>query len=390
MNFEIPQQINKIIKKLEYAGFEAYMVGGCVRDILMGLTPHDYDITTSALPHQIKELFEKTVDTGIKHGTVTVIFDNMPVEITTYRCESGYSDNRRPDKVNFVSDLSEDLSRRDFTVNAICYNEKEGFKDLFGGIEDIKNKTLKAVGEAEIRFNEDALRILRLFRFSSVLGFDIEKITFEAAINTISLIKNISCERIAEELKKASLGNNIKALELFINSKGLIHLGVENCRDLSPITQLDKKSELRLFALLSLCDCDKIKVAKNLKLSNKMLEYISILDRLISSQFPVSKEQIKQMLGFCECEQFCDYLEYLEKIKNINCHNTRILLKEILDNNEPYKISHLNISGDDVLALGFSHKAVGDALKFLLSEVIVNPATNEKSGLIKKLKDYSN
>ena len=171
----IPPEIEFIIDRLENNGFEAYLVGGCVRDMLMGIPPHDYDITTSAEPEITLSLFPKTVPTGIKHGTVTVLNKGFAAEVTTYRSDGEYGDHRRPESVTFVKSLKEDLARRDFTVNAIAYNENEGIKDFFGGKEDINNKILRAVGNPEKRFTEDALRILRLFRFASILGFTPEK-----------------------------------------------------------------------------------------------------------------------------------------------------------------------------------------------------------------------
>jgi len=208
--FEIPQAQEFIINRLAQNGHKAYIVGGCVRDILLGKTPDDYDITTSATPQEIITLFEKTIPTGIKHGTVTVVVDGTAVEVTTFRTENGYTDNRRPDEVNFVSDIKEDLSRRDFTINAMAYNKQEGLIDLFDGRADLENKILRTVGNSEKRFKEDALRILRLFRFASVLGFQIEESTLHSAIENAHLLENVSRERIFTELKKAIKGENFE------------------------------------------------------------------------------------------------------------------------------------------------------------------------------------
>ena len=188
MKISIPQPASQIIKTLSAHGYEAYVVGGCVRDMLMDITPHDYEITTSASPEIILSLFEKTVPTGIKHGTVTVINSGFAAEVTTYRTDGEYSDHRRPERVTFVKSLKEDLARRDFTVNAIAYNENEGIKDFFGGREDIINKILRAVGEPKKRFCEDALRILRLFRFASVLEFTPEEATLKNALKCAPLL----------------------------------------------------------------------------------------------------------------------------------------------------------------------------------------------------------
>lgn len=390
MTFKIPFFVTETINTLQKNGYEAYMVGGCVRDILMGNTPHDYDVTTNALPNQVKELFDRTADTGIKHGTVTVIWDKNTVEVTTYRTESEYTDNRHPDCVTFVTNLKEDLTRRDFTVNAICYNKKSGFTDLFGGISDINNKILKAVGDANIRFTEDALRILRLFRFACTLNFKIDKNTYEAALCCLPLIKNVSIERIADELKKACLGDNFKALEQFINSGGLECLDITSCEELDKISDLSKNIDLRLFALLSLCDCDVCDIAKKLKLSNLSKNTISSLKYLTTNPPPKSKSDIKRILARFDYNVFISYLEYLAVIKNIPTEEVRLITEEILNNKEPYKISQLAIGGNEVTKLGFTERKVGEALNFLLESVIDNPNYNKKETLIEFLKNYRN
>lgn len=194
--FEIPQKIRFVMEKLTLFGHKAYIVGGCVRDILMNKIPADYDIATSATPKEVISIFEKTVPTGLKHGTVTVLIDSQPIEVTTFRTETEYTDNRHPENVEFVSDITQDLSRRDFTINAMAYNPTAGIIDCYGGKADIENKLLRCVGNAEMRFTEDALRILRLFRFASTLNFEIEKNTLNAALKKAYLLQNISRERI--------------------------------------------------------------------------------------------------------------------------------------------------------------------------------------------------
>lgn len=208
MNINIPKNVKFIIDTYYNNNYEAFMVGGCVRDSLLGLKPKDFDITTSALPEITENLFTKTIPTGIKHGTVTVVIDKENFEVTTYRTEGNYIDNRRPEKVEFVKDLKEDLSRRDFTINAFAYNDKEGLIDYFNGIDDLKNKVIRAVGDPNKRFNEDALRMLRAIRFSAQLGFSIESKTYDAIKDNVQLIKNISNERIRDELCKILLSDN--------------------------------------------------------------------------------------------------------------------------------------------------------------------------------------
>ena len=202
----------RAIELLNQAGYEAYTVGACVRDAIMGIEINDFDVTTSATPQEMQEVFkkEKTFETGIKHGTITFVHEKENVESTTYRVDGVYEDNRHPKTVEFTKSLENDLKRRDFTMNAIVYNDKEGYIDLFGGMDDIKNKKIRAIGNPEDRFNEDALRILRAIRFASKLGFEIEENTKKAMLKCKYLLHNISVERIATEINKFLLGKNVK------------------------------------------------------------------------------------------------------------------------------------------------------------------------------------
>ena len=215
---QLPEQVKFIISELNKNGYEGYIVGGCVRDYLMGIPPHDYDITTSALPEEVKAIFPHTVDTGIEHGTVTVIIDKIGYELTTYRIDGEYKDNRHPEQVIFTDKLAGDLSRRDFTVNAIAYNDQRGYVDMFGGMEDIKKAIIKGVGEPSKRFQEDALRMMRALRFSAQLNFSIEENTMLALKENAQLIKNISIERIREEFFKLIISDHNERLDLLYES----------------------------------------------------------------------------------------------------------------------------------------------------------------------------
>ena len=208
LEMKLPENVKKIVDALIENGYEAYAVGGCVRDSLLNRTPKDWDITTSALPEQVKEIFPHTVDTGIKHGTVTVMLNRVGYEVTTYRIDGKYEDMRHPSEVSFTKSLSEDLLRRDFTINAMAYNEKDGLVDLFGGQEDLKNGIIRCVGDPGARFDEDALRILRAFRFSAQLGFTVEKDTKNAAAARVQNLQKVSAERIRDELCKLILSKN--------------------------------------------------------------------------------------------------------------------------------------------------------------------------------------
>ncbi|MBO4366348.1 MAG: HDIG domain-containing protein [Clostridia bacterium] len=207
----IPEPVLRAMRALRESGYAAYLVGGCVRDLLSGLSPHDYDLTTSAFPDETEAVFKdfRVVETGIKHGTVTVLSDGMPLEITTFRTDGVYSDGRHPDKVTFTRSLEDDLSRRDFTVNAMAWSPEKGLVDLFGGEEDLKNGILRCVGDPEKRFTEDALRILRLCRFASVLGMEPERETADTALRLRDRLNAVSAERIYAECTKLLCGKNV-------------------------------------------------------------------------------------------------------------------------------------------------------------------------------------
>ena len=202
MHINLPEKVENIISAIESAGYEAYAVGGCVRDSILGRIPDDWDITTSASPQQVKRIFKHTIDTGIQHGTVTVMFGKEGFEVTTYRIDGEYEDNRHPKEVAFTSNLREDLKRRDFTINAMAYNSRTGLVDVFGGLKDIQGRLIRCVGNPQERFEEDALRMMRAVRFSAQLGYAIEKGTEQAIRKMAGNLRFISAERIQTELVK--------------------------------------------------------------------------------------------------------------------------------------------------------------------------------------------
>lgn len=279
MTMDMPKNVDTAINLLQSAGFEAYAVGGCVRDSLLGKTPNDWDITTSAKPEDMKSVFADfhCIDTGIKHGTVTVVIDGEPLEITTFRLDGEYEDNRHPKSVTFTSDLGADLGRRDFTVNAMAYSKMTGTVDLFGGQNDLKNGIIRCVGDPDRRFNEDALRILRALRFASALDFEIEEKTAQSLLKNRALLGNISEERISKELLKLVCGKGAKRIltdfapvlfeilpelqPMYKNS----HDNPHHCYDiyehtLIAVESIDPEPTLR-FAML-LHDCGKPAVKK--------------------------------------------------------------------------------------------------------------------------------
>lgn len=381
MKITIPDNILYVLNTLKQNGFEAFLVGGCVRDILLGLTPTDFDITTSAKPSQIKSCFKRTVDTGIKHGTVTVIVDKTPVEVTTFRTEGDYNDSRRPENVCFVTDINKDLSRRDFTVNAIAYNPEDSFVDSFGGIEDINTKTLRAVGNPKKRFSEDALRIMRLFRFASTLGFSIDCDTKNAAIECSGTLKNISVERIYSELKKLVSGKYLTLAQPLFEADALNYLGIGNLTNADIITQFSNEN-LKFFAFVYFCSENPQETLRLLKASNKTKEYFSKFLLCLRNQ-PKEKSDIKRLLNkVSEPQILFDTAEFIKLTQNKDSSFIVNTTKEILQNKEPFKISDLAVTGDDLKQLGFEGKQIKEKLEFLLEKVIENKDLNQKNILI--------
>lgn len=406
MKIYLPPTVKYIIKKIYEHNYEAYIVGGCVRDALLDVTPHDYDITTSAPPHVVLDIFKdfECIETGIEHGTVSVLIDSNVYEITTYRIEGEYKDHRRPDSVDFTNKLEEDLKRRDFTINAMAYNEKDNLIDLFGGKEDLKNKIIKTVGNPYDRFNEDGLRMIRAIRFSSKLNFLIEEETLQAIYNNAQIIKNISLERITDEFTKIILSDKPENIVYLFKTKLLKYLDIsdeenkEKIEDLYKkiglLNEIDKDLTKRLATLDYLIEeldincksfCDSLiyskKIIKNHNIILKCLKNINIEE--------LNKIEIKKILNKIEKSLFEQYLDISKAIckneKKIN--NIIDILKEIEENNECYTIKNLKINGNDIIYLGYKNKEIGDILNNLLEAVIVNPKLNNKELLIKKIKE---
>ncbi|MBP3626462.1 MAG: CCA tRNA nucleotidyltransferase [Clostridia bacterium] len=387
--FKLPEKIEYVLKSITNNGFEAYIVGGCVRDMLMGKAPHDFDITTSAMPEEIQNIFEKTVPTGIKHGTVTVIIEGEPIEVTTFRYDGDYTDCRHPEKVEFVRNIEADLSRRDFTVNAIAYNPTKGIVDLFGGIEDINSKILRAVGNPEKRFSEDALRIMRLFRFASILGFEIEKETLDAALLKARLLEKVSIERINSELCKLLCGEKPEIIETLIKNGGLIYLGIENTEKLEKLKNLPNKISIRLFAFLKLTNCDFDSFLNKFKASNQLKAEVLTLDRISHLPF-LSKRDIKEILNLSDEQTLKDYLDFVAVFSGVDTTPQKEMLKQIISLDEPYKISHLDLDGNDLKEMGIKGEEIGERLEYLRRFVIEFPEGNKKEKLLEKLNNNRN
>lgn len=317
LNIKLPEEVKFIIKILIENGYEAYIVGGCVRDSIIGRNINDWDMTTSAEPEKVVELFDKVILTGIKHGTVTVVINNNHYEITTFRSDGEYDDNRHPIKVEFVKTLREDLARRDFTINAIAYNEEYGIQDYFYGISDLNNKIIRTVGDPVLRFNEDALRMLRAVRFSAQLGFTIDENTFESIKKVSSNIVYISKERVRDELNKIILSDNTKFVDLK-NSKLLDYLIPElnyiNSDKLLQLNNMKNDIILRLAVLLMNLGEDVAEdVLKRFRYDNNTIRNVILLIKYKDFDLD-STINIKRMLNIIG-EDLIDGLVDIKKLK---------------------------------------------------------------------------
>lgn len=394
----IPKQVVYIIEELEKNGFEGFIVGGCVRDYILGFLPKDFDITTDALPQDIKNIFDYTIDTGIEHGTVTVVLDKQNFEVTTYRIDGEYKDNRRPENVTFSKKIEEDLSRRDFTMNAIAYSIKKGFVDPFCGIDDIKNKLIKGVGDADKRFKEDALRMMRGVRFSAQLGFSIEEKTFLAIKNNAKLIENISIERTRDEFLKLIKSNYIEKLNL-LEETNLYKYFIP---EIAPIFKNYKKNifilkklskDLRFAFLLSHLD-EKIveEILKRLKLDNKTIKETKTIIQYFNYNFVDNRVETRKLMSIIEPDLFKKILEIkfcISLIENdlIKCKKYDNIFDEIdetIRKNHCFSLKTLAIKGNDLKQIGITDgKKIGDCLKLALNIVLEQPDKNEKDWLLK-------
>lgn len=371
---KIPEKIQFVLDTLDSNGYDSYIVGGCVRDSQLGLEPDDFDVATSATPQKVMKIFRRTIPTGIKHGTVTVMIGHTPVEVTTFRTEGSYRDSRHPESVKFITDIKYDLSRRDFTVNALAFNPKKGLVDCFGGLADLENKILRAVGDPEKRFSEDALRILRLFRFSSQLEFTAQENTLSCAIKLQKGLENISRERIFTELFKTLKGKNPSALAPLILSGGLSFLKIEKAPDFNIISNISNPY-IRLISFLEKTAENPTEVLKELKSSNKIIKLTQ--DVLSLKEVPLkTKTDIKYALSSVGLEAVDGFLELYP------CEKSSRLLKEIIDNCEPYSISQLAVTGTDLRSLGFEGHDIKLKLLEFLDIVIKDPDKNNKNLLL--------
>lgn len=434
MILNLPKEVATILNRIEESGYQAFCVGGAVRDCIMECTPGDWDITTSATPLETKELFSdfKTIDTGLKHGTVTILINKTPFEVTTYRIDGEYDDNRHPLSVEFTANLEDDLARRDFTINAIAYNPATGIKDYFGGAEDIKNKIIRTVGDPEKRFKEDGLRIMRALRFSSVLGFQIEEKTAQAIHQNKDLLKNISAERLQIELTKLICGKNAfnvlmeypDVLSVFIPeiAPAVNHkqYGKKHAYDIwehicHTVDTIPDDKILRLTMLLH--DLGKVpthklnengdstfknhapiggemakEILKRLRFDKKTVSRVSFLVGNHDFEPTETKIQLKHHLKTKTPDDIRTLLvikksdrgalsESYRDISEATAQNLK-WLEEIETKNECCTIEQLAITGTDLNAAGITGAKTGEALKTLLDAVIEEKVSNTKADLL--------
>lgn len=436
MKIQLPEKVNTIIQTLQEHGYEAYAVGGCVRDSLLGREPGDWDITTSASPDETKKLFARTVDTGIEHGTVTVLLGKEGFEVTTYRIDGKYEDSRHPTEVIFTRNLREDLLRRDFTINAMAYNDTEGIVDIFGGMDDLKRKIIRCVGNARERFGEDALRIMRGVRFAAQLGFSLEKETKEAMAELAPTLEKISAERIQTELVKLLVSDSPELI------REAYHLGItavilpefdEMMRTgqetkyhrydvgehtVQAVCNVPPDKVLRLTMLLhdvakpemKTVDADgtahfkghdirgeqKAKeILRRLKFDNDTIHKVTKLVRWHDYRMPAEKKNVRKAMSKISAELFPMYLlvkradilahsMYRREEELENLSGLQKCYEEIVADHECVSLKQLAVTGTDLIGIGMKPgKQIGEVLNELLRIVLEYPEFNNKEHLIR-------
>ena len=439
MTISLPRFVETAINRLNAAGYEAYIVGGCVRDTLLGRMPTDWDITTSALPEEIMRVFAeyRTIPTGLQHGTVTVLIGETPLEITTYRIDGAYTDNRHPDSVQFTRNLRDDLARRDFTINAIAYHPTSGIVDHFSGLADLSNRRIVCVGDPEKRFAEDALRILRALRFSAQLGFPIEKMTAKAIHRLAPLLRNIAAERVQTELVKLLCGEHARDTLLSFSDVICVilpeiapMLGLEQVNPyhylnvyehtVETIAAIAPKPHLRLTMLLH--DAGKpscytkdengidhfrghppISAAiaeqtlSRLRFDRQTIDTVKTLVMHHDDTITENDRTIKRLLNRLGADSAHDLIavqkadvigqnpEKRDRLDQLNAIDARI--DALVQSNACFSLSDLAIKGDDLLQLGYhAGRPLGDTLHTLLEMVMDDELPNERAALLDKAK----
>ena len=383
-SMQIPAHVEQIIHTLNSHGYEAFAVGGCVRDTLLGRTPGDWDITTSARPEQVKALFCRTIDTGIQHGTVTIMLDRTGYEVTTYRIDGEYEDGRHPKQVEFTSDLLEDLRRRDFTINAMAYSHATGIVDAFDGVEDLKARRIRCVGNAMERFTEDALRILRAIRFSAQLDFEIEKETFDAISVIAPNLAKVSKERIQMELTKLLCSDHPEKIrevyETGISTYVSPVFAQLDWKQARTSAELPKEKYVRWAAFLR---CGKgpeqaVQVLRDLKLDNDTISKVKTLVTWAGVVPEACEVEVRRMMSRMEPEVW-------DSLMDLNGYGSEIrtLVETIRERGACLGLKELAVKGQDLIAAGVKPgKEMGSMLHGLLEHVLEKPQDNEKETLL--------
>lgn len=437
MRIDLPEQVKKIIYRLEKEGFEAYAVGGCVRDSLLGRTPQDWDITTSAMPQQVKALFPHTIDTGIAHGTVTIMVDHIGYEVTTYRIDGEYEDSRHPKEVTFTGDLVKDLQRRDFTINAMAYNEKQGLVDAFDGMEDLKRGVIRCVGNPNERFTEDALRMLRAVRFAAQLGFSIEENTKGAIKKLAPTIEKVSAERIQTEIVKLLISRHPEELKtayelsltgVFLpefdvmmktNQNNKHHCYTVGEHTMVSLCNIRPEKVLRLAILFhdvakpccittdekgqdhfkghpNLGTKKTREILKRLKFDNDTIEKVCVLVENHDDRPILTERNVRRAVNRVGTELFplllevkeADTLgqsEYRREEKLNYIKEYKKLFEKVMREEQCVKKSDMKIKGKDLIALGMKPgKELGEVLDRLFEIVLDEPEKNTKENLIEE------
>ena len=388
-----PKYVRQILFTLQARGHLAYLVGGCVRDVIMEITPQDWDICTSALPEEVLELVPGSMPTGIRHGTVTVIIGSKSSEVTTFRTEGDYRDHRRPDSVTFVSDLITDLSRRDFTMNAIALSADGMIADPFDGVNDIAKRTIRCVGEPKLRFTEDALRMFRALRFSARLGFTIEYDTMQAIEECAPLAAELAPERVRDEIEKILLTTRPETMSAAI-SFGLMKKYISGAGWKTPnfadIADMPRKALTRWVAFaIMLRKYGYIPSARDflmqLRLDGRTIRCCADAEVLLSQEPPRDDLGWKKMLNRYGVDTVTCAVQTYAVIYGIDREKE---LKNILKSGECFSLKHLAVTGDDLLALGLKGPELGEMLKFLLEYVMEYPDNNKREILL-ELAKYS-
>ncbi len=403
----MPYEAEWIIDNIRSHGYEAFIVGGCVRDAVLGRIPGDWDITTSAKPEQVKEIFGKTVDTGLKHGTVTIIKHGSGYEVTTYRIDGEYLDGRHPETVEFTPDLREDLKRRDFTINAMAYSHETGIVDEFEGMEDLKRRVIRCVGCAKDRFTEDALRILRAVRFAAQLDFVIEDETYKAIAEIAPNLVHVSKERIQVELTKLLLSDHPEKIWM-VDATGIAEyvtpgftevfereLGSRNSMDplkecWAGIAALPADKSHRWAGFLRHMTAEQaVKILRGLKLDNDTIGNVKNMITAFQAPLAVDKVEIRRLLSRVTEYQFLGAMQLKRLDGDETVPGILRLFEEIKEEGDCVSLKQLAVNGGDLLAKGLEKgKQIGDGLMYLLNLVLEKPELNKKDILLEKINQF--